>query len=1277
MTMFLGSAHGVEVDFQDNCVTGLRVSRAKRRIALSEHFNVDMPVKPPGDLQRSLRTIESFDGPLEEELSVSQDVVCGSRRIATRCRLETGSEASALRSISAEIRFDFDLSSSLTWMCRLGEPASIAGIDDREAAWSLDRGAVTLSFRTSRGRIRAEADAPGSLPAWSFHLEPGQTEITIDLVVRAWANVSDQVVICRPDQLREAAIALAAIPDRRFVPLMVLEPPPMSQSDLLTIFRDYYDGVEKSLGEQGGSLSLAQFGRKAESEQRDYFKSWATRRHQQEQMQPYRSWAKRNTMLRKALRDFGITKAVCLFDPSVDELALTNVEYALLLGGDTEDDDRKPVSLLEGIDRIVVESASAMGQGCELPESRFDRIFEECVRILGSSPGAAPIEVGYDDPAGAILGLHEARLSGRSLRFVKATGLASSSVRVSGVVSGQHVVAVEVSDNAQSLIASLFAAELGTALVTLPSPDIAGIEAIVDELQEAFVSWAQRDVLQPPGRETEADRFPGAEKISAALRKYLFGDRRPELLQRLIGEVSSKVPPDFVSAVGHSALTVFGGGLPYSFVKQGAVDWTDKAIGHVISDPDLVIMSELLNSGAIRPIVSFNVIIDPGFFRYSETDVVSEALKARPAKSLILRKNARTALMLPILIRELPLDFIFFNTHGNDQAIMLGSHPLQNFQITQWFEFDQRPLIFNNSCMSWTGVGRDFVRVGARGYVGTLWSVGANAAAELAELSMKRMVDHGEPICSAIRGTEVDPLTARAYIFVGTARAAFPMDSEEHLVDDPIRLIAVMQNYLGFLSQAKQDMSPGEPNDFTAYLFAELTALREGLIARNQSYLNSTIVDLILAETVLLNDKSDTFNPGLEYRMELVEKAQQLLPQAVLTAQERDRRAARLHFFKAEINRLRHRCVEAEADAKAGIEVDERNGLPGSSGWQLLIQIAIDDSRVDDALDLAQKIMSQQKQKDKSQDDNPEYELMTLGRLCQIMKRKVTHLDEGAALAEKGIKLAASMGNFGEQSTFEHDLAQIHRLRNKPQLALEAAQRALTLARRAHDPVGELGSYGTIGQCYLDLEDVGNARTFALEGLERARGLGEPRRVSAFQSDLARVEEFGGNISQSVRYWVEAITTAGRAGDQLMWQSCVTGALRTCMTAQNAEECAHLILGIVAGLGEAPAMLVGEVVSNLLSLMPRLYRSWPAQSRLRLFNALVEAGKETLAGIGGGPERQAMAALVVSACGVFCLAELGELEGASRLAGDIDRAIGAAGRLQADFTAAIKETAVG
>jgi len=47
--------------------------------------------------------------------------------------------------------------------------------------------------------------------------------------------------------------------------------------------------------------------------------------------------------------------------------------------------------------------------------------------------------------------------------------------------------------------------------------------------------------------------------------------------------------------------------------------------------------------------------------------------------------------------------------------------------------FHASPVIFNNTCWSWSGIADSFLSAGARGYVGTLWAVENNVARQVAE----------------------------------------------------------------------------------------------------------------------------------------------------------------------------------------------------------------------------------------------------------------------------------------------------------------------------------------------------------------------------------------------------------------------------------------------------------------------------------------------------------------------------------------------------------------
>ncbi|HEX3761176.1 MAG TPA: hypothetical protein VHW23_20920 [Kofleriaceae bacterium] len=283
---------------------------------------------------------------------------------------------------------------------------------------------------------------------------------------------------------------------------------------------------------------------------------------------------------------------------------------------------------------------------------------------------------------------------------------------------------------------------------------------------------SERHALEQQG--ASLDEAPSEEfKIRTfldAVRNYLFRDWHAAALSEIVAAVSAAVTDDAVRDVGQLPLTAFTTGLPYSFVCKLGADWADKPIGHVAEDASLLVMSELFQRARRRPPLGFNLVFDPGFFRTKETEVVEGVLRQHHAHSLVLKGDAASLGALTVLPATLPAENIFFNTHGSDSAILLTDISLAAHLIVQWIDLYSSPFVFNNSCLSWVGVGREFVRVGARGYVGTLWSVDASAAADFAEAAMARAVN-GEPYAHALCQTGVAASTSRAYLYVGLVDA--------------------------------------------------------------------------------------------------------------------------------------------------------------------------------------------------------------------------------------------------------------------------------------------------------------------------------------------------------------------------------------------------------------------------------------------------------------------------------------------------------------------------
>lgn len=128
--------------------------------------------------------------------------------------------------------------------------------------------------------------------------------------------------------------------------------------------------------------------------------------------------------------------------------------------------------------------------------------------------------------------------------------------------------------------------------------------------------------------------------------------------------------------------------VPYTFLRKCSEDWSTKTTGHAAGDPTLIILTELFDG------------------------------------------------------ELLPVEFLHFNTHGNQREIELADGGLPAWKLLRQ-GLPSRPFVFNNSCLSRIGVSREFIRAGARGYIGTLWPVDAEQAARLATAVLERITRRG------------------------------------------------------------------------------------------------------------------------------------------------------------------------------------------------------------------------------------------------------------------------------------------------------------------------------------------------------------------------------------------------------------------------------------------------------------------------------------------------------------------------------------------------------
>ena len=205
--------------------------------------------------------------------------------------------------------------------------------------------------------------------------------------------------------------------------------------------------------------------------------------------------------------------------------------------------------------------------------------------------------------------------------------------------------------------------------------------------------------------------------------------------------------------------TVFTVGMPYTFVDG----WRDKTVGHVMS-------RTLPHRSAPRdgrrpapqPPAAFTAVFDAGILRQSESPEVRRRLRHGRTYPLVLRDLAANSAALQTYTALLPVEGIFLDTLGDEGSIMFadarrGMKPMSAAEIGLTLDLAHAPLVFSHIAFSWLSVGAAFMSAGARGYVGTLWSVESEPAQEMALRELGTTEQSGE----------VDDMTRRAYVHLG------------------------------------------------------------------------------------------------------------------------------------------------------------------------------------------------------------------------------------------------------------------------------------------------------------------------------------------------------------------------------------------------------------------------------------------------------------------------------------------------------------------------------
>ncbi|MEV0677512.1 tetratricopeptide repeat protein [Actinosynnema sp. NPDC050436] len=890
------------------------------------------------------------------------------------------------------------------------------------ARWRLDVDAPAaptadgLSFELPGGvSLHVSGTAPAAVAPGGavVELPPGTSELCLTVTSDPLPAVADTVVVCRPDQVREAAVVVSCLPADRFTPVVALRPPPLSETDYLALH-----------AEHTASLALA-----------DQAEADRLRRA----LAPYRSWLRHHERLADLLRLLGVRRAVFLCDPEPAELNAVDPADG---GG----------RLFDGLDVV------RLSQSRNLTAAAWQALRDGEPETLDVPPHA-------DFTAALFAAL---RL-GRPLRVV--AGAPEPSLP-DHQPEGDEAVLVEDDGTADVLVAAAYAHHRGARLVIIPPPDLAEVRRVVAEEQERVTAAAG----------AIGDAIKGIGYVEALWRYLSTGDHDPYAAVEAV--VTAQVPARAVAEVGDRRLTAFTAGLPYSFVRADDVNWSRKPIGHVVADPALVVLTELHGAAAHRHPGAFSLVFDAGSYRADSTPAGGH--RAGRLTHPIVLSGSDASLDALDALAGLPVELVFFNTHHGDD-IVLGGQELPEWLVPHRPVLRHRPIVFNNSCRSWTGLGREFVRAGARGYVGALWSVPPNLAAGFARTVVRRLTAEEWPAAHAVVGTGVPGGVERSYLYVGTVNGRLDEWREGSTTDGAAALAGC-----GLLAGVARER--GEP--LSRVLHREIVALR-GAAERAGATGTASYADVLLDELSLTRDDTEA--------AELVTRVEDVLRALDLPAGEAGARWAERYRITGRRHEERGEYPEALADFERCV------------------------AQGDACRDRADVLLRMARLADRGGPEQARAALHGDGGGTRLMEANgvLGELSEdhgtAARYAVGAHDLAVEPADRPRRAACAFEECVRHHAAGDLAAAVDAGVRAVKLFRAEGDGPAELAALRELGACHRDLGELGTARHCAEVGVALAERLGGPLDLAACHDELGRVLTRLGEHATALEHYRHAV----------------------------------------------------------------------------------------------------------------------------------------------------------
>jgi hypothetical protein len=827
---FLGLRDGAGLRFTDGSLTTIEFGRFGRVFGLVEEFGAT-----PGALGEPLPYL-----PLEASLDISdaryrgldpysgrqaQQALAAGLRTVSVLQSQSLAASGLPQPLLARAHMDITLGAPLIYRLRVGG----------DAAWESDEVGAEV-FLEPGCTVRVSATVALAIEdngkALRLDLPAGASTIEIWMEGQPPASFAPAVIVCTPQQIREAAVVASAVgsADHAYIPLLDLSLPPLGSEEFqaantrLSEMSQQLGEIEQQMqtvaqqgaqaagglvlpGAQSTEQSLQQLEQKRDALLREL-------EPQQQRILTYAAWSRRSAVVTRLIASLTAgsrqSPQLLLLAPyPVDLIA----EWAVTA--------EMTVFLHESVAAQATDWQKALAESSPFEQTEIVQwkdltglATEVWTRVrTGSQPSFFTIP---DEPAFYAVGLLDALRRGRALL---PRGRAGAQVNLDDILDklnvqtpGSHAIVVEADSSVASLVGALYAHHVGARLYVNPTPDIeqtfgrlstitqsvereqlsvlaANAYRYIGEHRKKFMQSATADAqLKQVAAGLSILELPAAvptpysdQQFVQALSTYLTaqqagaqqGYRYDETqwqkdLAGLEAQVSAAISPHVRQAVADASHIT----VFTSGLPYGlAVGFEGKVVGLVLRDVAApYILRSLAHASIQRPALTLGLTLDPGLTQRPAPEVAQAV-----DRLVTLRGPAASLANLSVLASVLPLDMILLHTQGGPDTLYLGDarNRLREVHISEvgsQVSPTSAPLVVYTSPLAWLGLGAMLLEQGAGGFVGALWPVEATASEDAARVLLSATLVKGEHPAQALLSLPgFNARSSKGFVFLGTA----------------------------------------------------------------------------------------------------------------------------------------------------------------------------------------------------------------------------------------------------------------------------------------------------------------------------------------------------------------------------------------------------------------------------------------------------------------------------------------------------------------------------